>query len=65
MVGDGMLVDFQDNTAIVDMPQEIVLQGYNLDERYDHTVYWYLDVEELSPGGSGEFVPDVYSGYVI
>ena len=63
LVAHGRSITFGDATAIVEAPQELMLEGYNLDDRYDHAVYWCLDVDLLSPAGSAPFVPDIYSGY--
>ncbi len=64
IIAEGRTVSWDDNTAIVETPQELILQAYNLDERYSHTLRWFLDVAELSPGGSEPFAPDIYTGYV-
>jgi len=64
LVGNDLNVTFSDATAIEDTPCELLLTAYNLDERYEHTIYLYLDVSVLSPAGSAPYVPDIYSGYV-
>jgi len=42
-------VEWTDDAAIIDPPYELTIEAYNEDERYQHTIRWYLDVRELSP----------------
>ena len=64
LVSEGQLIEFADNTAVIDSPYEVTVQAYNLDERYPHTIRVYLDVEELSPAGGYLAPATVLTGYV-
>jgi len=46
---DGQLIRWDDNTQIVDAPYELVIETYNEDEIYDHTIRVYVDTQELNP----------------
>jgi hypothetical protein len=64
IVSEGQLIEWDDNTAIIDTPYEVTVTAYNLDERYAHTIRVYLDVEELSPTGVYVAPATVQTGYV-
>lgn len=48
---DGEMLTWQDNSPIIDSPYELIVEGYNEDTRYTHTVRMYLDVTELTLAG--------------
>ena len=45
--GDDHLITFNEQFAIIELPYELVVYGWNDDELYSHTVYVDLTVREL------------------
>jgi hypothetical protein len=44
-VGNGSPVDFSPNAEIVESPTVLRIEGYNLDDTFDHTALVMVDVE--------------------
>ena len=63
LVGNGRVIETQDNYPLSDTPNEVTIEAYNLDERYDHTLRIYFDADVLSPLSPEMPAVDIYTGY--
>lgn len=43
-IGDDTVYEFRENWPIYEVPHEVRLRGWNLDETYEHTIYVELSV---------------------
>lgn len=46
-VGNKTMYTFAENWPIHELPHEVVVQGWNLDDTYEHTVYVHLVIPPL------------------
>ena len=52
--GDDHLITFDEQFAVIELPYELVVYGWNDDEYYDYTVYVDITVRELYTTQSSE-----------
>ncbi len=64
LVGHGRVIETADNQALVDSPNELDIECYNLDQRYAHTLRAYVDVDVVDPTQGGGYVPDAFLPFV-
>ena len=58
--GNGQTVIFSPNIELIDQPNILVIEGYNDDDAYGHTVYVIIDVE--FKGGFLDFWKTLFFG---